>query len=209
MCIRDRQSSIIDNSLNISHTTGLQTALDTKQNTITDNSLTIARTSGLQIELDNRYTKPAVDTLLLSKQDLITVTNPLSISQVSGLQTSLTSKYDKTVIDPILNSKAPLSNPVFIGSVTVPTILDTTSNDNNAASTKFVQNVVSNLVGSAPIALDTLKELSDALGNDANFASTVTNSLTNRYTKTEVDTRLATKQNSITCLLYTSDAADE
>jgi hypothetical protein len=188
----------ISANIPISQVTSLQTTLDGKQNTITDNSLTIARTNGLQTALDNRYTKTAVDTLLLSKQDLITTTNPISISQVSELQTSLTNKYDKTVIDPILNSKAPLNNPVFIGSVTVPTIIDTNSNDNNAASTQFVQNVVSNLIGTAPGALNTLKDLSDALGNDVNFASSVTNSLNNRYTKTEVDTRLATKQNSIT-----------
>jgi hypothetical protein len=38
-------------------------------------------------------------------------------------------------------------------------------------------NIVSQIVGAAPAALDTLNELAAALGNDANFATTVTNSL--------------------------------
>jgi hypothetical protein len=47
----------------------------------------------------------------------------------------------------------------------------------NAASTSYVDSKVAALVNSAPAALDTLKELADALGDDANFSTTVTNSL--------------------------------
>ena len=69
----------------------------------------------------------------------------------------------KTVIDLILNSKAPSNNPIITGSVTVPTITDMSSNSENTTSTKCVQNVISNSVGSAPVALDTLTKLADAL----------------------------------------------
>lgn len=41
------------------------------------------------------------------------------------------------------------------------------------------------LVNSAPGALDTLQELARALGNDANFATTVTNALAGKLGKTE------------------------
>lgn len=41
------------------------------------------------------------------------------------------------------------------------------------------------IVGSAPAALDTLGELAAALGDDANFASTVTASLSNKVNKTD------------------------
>lgn len=41
----------------------------------------------------------------------------------------------------------------------------------------YVDLQVNNLVNAAPGALDTLKELADALGNDANYATTVTNAL--------------------------------
>lgn len=43
----------------------------------------------------------------------------------------------------------------------------------NYATEDYVDTAVSNLVNSAPATLDTLKELSDALGGDANFATTV------------------------------------
>lgn len=46
-----------------------------------------------------------------------------------------------------------------------------------AATLSQVQTEISNLVNSAPATLNTLKELSDALGSDANFSTTVTNSL--------------------------------
>jgi hypothetical protein len=47
----------------------------------------------------------------------------------------------------------------------------------NIARTSDVSAAVSALVNSAPSSLDTLKELADALGSDANFATTVTNAL--------------------------------
>ncbi|MET3658391.1 hypothetical protein [Sporosarcina psychrophila] len=42
---------------------------------------------------------------------------------------------------------------------------------------------VATLLSNAPAALDTLKELADALGNDANFATTITNSLALKVNK--------------------------
>lgn len=47
----------------------------------------------------------------------------------------------------------------------------------NIARTSDVTAAVANVVNAAPASLDTLKELADALGNDASFSSTVTNSL--------------------------------
>lgn len=52
-----------------------------------------------------------------------------------------------------------------------------------------VDQLIADLIGGAPGALDTLNELAAALGDDANFAATVTNALSNRYTKTESDAR--------------------
>ena len=46
-----------------------------------------------------------------------------------------------------------------------------------AATTAYVDNSVSNLVDSSPAALNTLNELAAALGDDANFSTTVTNSI--------------------------------
>jgi len=53
----------------------------------------------------------------------------------------------------------------------------TNTNTTQVATTAYVQTELADLVNSAPATLDTLKELSDALGADANFATTVTNNL--------------------------------
>ncbi|HEY8136269.1 MAG TPA: hypothetical protein VIF61_00415 [Methylocystis sp.] len=75
--------------------------------------------------------------------------------------------------------KAPLDSPALIGSPTAPTAAPGT-NTTQLATTAFVAAALSALVNGAPGALDTLKELADALGDDANFASTMTAALANR-----------------------------
>ena len=50
-------------------------------------------------------------------------------------------------------------------------------NNNGYATQTYVQGQITNLVNGAPGALNTLQELATALGNDANFATTITNSL--------------------------------
>lgn len=50
----------------------------------------------------------------------------------------------------------------------------------------YADGLIADLLGSAPTTLDTLNELAEALGNDPNFATTVTNTLatkTNKFTK--------------------------
>ena len=44
--------------------------------------------------------------------------------------------------------------------------------------THLVRQAISDLIDGADDALDTLKELAEALGNDPNFATTITNKLT-------------------------------
>ena len=50
-------------------------------------------------------------------------------------------------------------------------------NDTTVASTAFVSTAIANLTDSAPAALDTLNELAAALNDDADFSTTVTNSI--------------------------------
>jgi hypothetical protein len=57
------------------------------------------------------------------------------------------------------------------------------------ADKTYVNTAISNLINSAPAVLDTLKEIADALGNDANFASTITTALA---TKLNITTAAST-----------------
>ena len=56
------------------------------------------------------------------------------------------------------------------------------------ATETYVGTAISNLVASSPATLDTLNELASALGNDPNFATTVSTSLGNRL-RIDVDTQ--------------------
>lgn len=73
-----------------------------------------------------------------------------------------------------LAAKAPLASPAFTGTPTAPTAAQGT-NTTQVATTAGVRAEVAALVASAPSTLDTLNELATALGDDPNFATTVTN----------------------------------
>ncbi|HGY5795821.1 TPA: phage tail protein [Citrobacter farmeri] len=74
---------------------------------------------------------------------------------------------------------APKNSPVLTGIPTAPTAPQTTNNQ-QLANTAFVKAAIAALVASSPAALDTLNELAEALGNDPNFATTMTNALANK-----------------------------
>ncbi|WP_249532191.1 phage tail protein, partial [Escherichia coli] len=79
-------------------------------------------------------------------------------------------------INNALALKAPLASPALTGIPTAPTAAQGTNNT-QIATTAYVRAAISALVGSSPEALDTLNELAAALGNDPNFATTMTNAL--------------------------------
>lgn len=76
----------------------------------------------------------------------------------------------------LLASKAGLSSPAFTGTPTAPTAAPGT-NSTQLATTAFVIAVRDALVNGAPGQLDTIEELAAALGDDENFAATITAAL--------------------------------
>ncbi|EEP0225968.1 phage tail protein [Salmonella enterica] len=89
-------------------------------------------------------------------------------------------------------TKAPLDSPALTGTPTAPTP-ETTAAGIEIATAAFVAAKVAQLVGSAPEALDTLKELADALGNVPNFATTVLNKLAGKQPLDDTLTALSGK----------------
>ena len=69
-------------------------------------------------------------------------------------------------------------------SVTGTLTVATPSNNTDAASKGYVDTAVSNIIDSAPGALDTLNELAAAINDDASFATTVTNALAGKLALT-------------------------
>ncbi|HEB0365807.1 TPA: phage tail protein [Escherichia coli] len=100
-----------------------------------------------------------------------------------------TSKAVKAVMDET-NKKAPLNSPALTGTPTTPTARQGTNNT-QIANTAFVMAAIAALVDSSPDALNTLNELAAALGNDPNFATTMTNALAGKQPKDATLTALA------------------
>jgi hypothetical protein len=149
--------TIIDN-----RTTNLDLALPHADNLLADD---VAR-------LRESFT--TIDTLAAPLASPLFTGNPKAPTPTAGdNDTSIaTTAFVQAEIAP----KAPLASPALTGTPTAPT---PTASDNSTtiSTTAFVKTAVANLVASAPGALDTLNELATALGNDPNFATSMTNAL--------------------------------
>ncbi|EHE8555191.1 phage tail protein [Escherichia coli] len=115
-----------------------------------------------------------------------------------------TPKAVKAVMDET-NKKAPLNSPALTGTPTTPTAAQGT-NSTQIASTAFVMAAIAALVDSSPDALNTLNELAAALGNDPNFATTMTNALAGKQPKDATLTALAELATSADKLPYFTGA---
>ena len=124
--------------------------------------------------------KTIVDTSLSS-----TSTNPVQNKVVdtkfSSIQTDIDSKVPNTRT---INGKA-LSTDITLSASDVSALPDTTviPSIEGLATETYVDNKVAGLVDSAPAALDTLNELAQALGEDPNFATTITNEISKKVDK--------------------------
>ena len=98
----------------------------------------------------------------------INTSNITTLQQITtGITYNNVGSVDLTTIDNNLT----ITNTKKIKCVTVPTTND------DIVNKLYCDTAISNLVNSAPASLDTLNELALALGSDANFATTVTNSI--------------------------------
>ena len=97
------------------------------------------------------------------------VTGAVTGNLTGNVTSSGTSTFNNVTIDGTLNMNA--------GTSATITNLSAPTNDNDAARKVDVDNAVANLVDSAPGTLDTLNELAAALGDDPDFATTITNSI--------------------------------
>jgi hypothetical protein len=139
--------------------TGAITATDIANDTITNAKINTAA---------------AIDWTKLGISSTVSSTE---IGYVDGVTSAIQTQLDSKLATATASSTyAPLASPALTGTPTAPTATAGTSTT-QVATTAFVGTAVSNLVASAPAALDTLNELAAALGNDASFSTTVTNSI--------------------------------
>lgn len=108
------------------------------------------------------------------RQVLVDMVSDYGSVASSGDSTALATAEAYT--DTHVSGLAPLASPALTGNPTAPTPTLGDS-DTSIATTAFVQAAIAALINSAPGALDTLKELADAIGDDASFAATMTTAL--------------------------------
>lgn len=158
-------------------------------------------------EFENYYTKEEIDNKTSALTNLTTALN----NSVSGLSSRIAGL--ETNFSDALSTIARLNAIDHSQFITARDISELDPEEysfdllEGYATEEYVDRAISRVVGTAPAALDTLKELSDALGSDANFAATVTTALANKadrseipeeYDDTELVSRIETLENSPT-----------
>ncbi|MDZ3964993.1 prophage tail fiber N-terminal domain-containing protein [Escherichia coli] len=99
-------------------------------------------------------------------------------------------KVNEASLRALIETRAPLNSPALTGTPSTPTPPDDAAG-NEIANAEFVRKLLAALVGSSPEALDTLNELAAALGNDPNFATTVTKALAGKQPLNDVLTAVS------------------
>jgi hypothetical protein len=103
------------------------------------------------------------------------VTGNVTGNVTGDITSAGTSTFNNVTVNGTLDMNA--------GTAATITGLSTPSNATDAATKAYVDSEISNLIGGAGAALDTLEELADALNNDPNFAATVTAEIATKVSK--------------------------
>ncbi|HGX5200870.1 TPA: prophage tail fiber N-terminal domain-containing protein [Escherichia coli] len=99
-------------------------------------------------------------------------------------------KVDEASLRALIETRAPLKSPALTGTPSTPTPPDDAAG-NEIANAAFVRKLLAALVDSSPETLDTLNELAAALGNDPEFATTVTKALAGKQPLNDVLTAVS------------------
>ena len=124
-------------------------------------------------------------TTKVSGAGVMTLESDTTINMASTLQMSTGKKItDQGGNAVVFGDKLDMDNNQII-NVGLPTA------SGHTTTKGYVDQEIANLVNGAPGAMDTLNELANALGDDADFASTMTNSLATKASITYVDDSIA------------------
>lgn len=184
-----------DASLTVKGFTQLSSAINSESETLAATPKAVKAAYDLA---NGKYTAQNATTIQKGIVQLSSATNSTSETLAA------TPKAVKAVMDET-NKKAPLNSPALTGTPTTPTAPQGT-NSTQIASTAFVMAAIAALVDSSPDALNTLNELAAALGNDPNFATTMTNALAGKQPKDATLTALAELATSADKLPYFTGA---
>jgi hypothetical protein len=124
-------------------------------------------------------------------QDSVAGSEVFAVDGTNGRLFTVTDSLDDSLFSvntiaglPVIEAFA--DNTVKLGPFTNPVIIDSSGSLSiggaTAATQSYVDTSISNLIGGAPGALNTLNELAAALGDDSSFATTITNTISTKLT---------------------------
>lgn len=138
--------------------------------------------SGTVTNTDINISDPSVQLSNIHVGNLYTTTLTASTGDISiASAINLGANRIKNVGAPLLSTDA--TTKTYVDSLVSSTATTTLSSANS-----YTDSVISGLVDTAPAALDTLNELAAALGDDPNFATTVTNSIATKANTADLST---------------------
>ena len=142
-----------------------------------------APTTSATITVANGKTLTVSNTLTLSGTDSSSISFgsggvvAYTANKLSAFASTTSSELSSIISDETGTGALVFANsPTLSGTPLAPTASAGT-NTTQIATTAYVRSEISSLVASAPTTLDTLNELATALGNDANYATTISTAL--------------------------------
>jgi hypothetical protein len=139
-----------------------------------DANETAANTAIAAVQADVDANETAANTAIAAVQADVDQNEADADAAIAAVQADV--DQNEADADAAIALKADIDSPTFTGTPAAPTA-GAGTNTTQLATTAFVTAAVAALVDGAPGAIDTLNELAAALGDDANFATTITNSI--------------------------------
>ncbi len=185
---------------------------------IAQDAISTALSNGTHTNITVAYNDNANSISLSTGPDVVTTTslnNTLTDSQTGYVPIADVGQPDGVAsLDPsgkIPDSEIPSTiardSELFSGSYNDLTDKPTIPSLTGYATETYVVTAISNLVDSAPTTLNTLNELAAALGDDPNYATTITTALGNKLDSTAASSTYLTQTNAASTYLTQTNAA--
>ena len=154
--------------------TGADSVLSGRLDTLEADATTATAVAAVQTDVDQNEADADTAIAALSGRLDVLEADPTTATALAAVQADV--DQNESDADAAIALKADIASPTFTGTPAAPTASSGT-NTTQLATTAFVSAAVSDLIDSAPGAINTLNELAAALGDDANFSTTITNSI--------------------------------
>lgn len=204
--INDAIDDIVDGTTKVSKSSTADSATNVTSNINGKAISTIFESNGTTVKKATAATSASTADKATSADDATNVTDTINGKAISTIFESdgTTAKKATSATSATSAGSATKATQDASGNVITTTYATKGENAQTLTDAKsYTDDKIAALAGSAPDLLNTLDELAQALGDDPNFATTVTNALANKaekstvYTKTEIDSKVTALNTAI------------